>query len=50
MTKTPTPCSRCKWSHGIDAKHFKYYCIPPDGSRSFVVNANHTCEKGEPKK
>ena len=50
MTKTTTPCSRCKYSHCINVKKFQFYCIPPDGSRSYIWNGEHTCEKGEPKK
>lgn len=43
------PCSKCKHAYCVDQKKQTYYCIPPDNSRSKIVDGEHTCEKGEKK-
>ena len=42
-------CANCKHAICVDQRHQTYYCIPPDGSTSHVVNAEFGCDKGEKK-
>lgn len=43
-------CKDCKHSYCVDAKHNTYYCIPPDGRRSRIIDGRYQfCEKGEKK-
>lgn len=42
-------CKDCKHSMCVDKKKETYYCIPPDSSKSKIVDGNFSCEKGEKK-
>lgn len=52
LVKKPTvgvTCNKCKYAHCVDPKRGKYYCVPPNGGRSWLCYGEHTCEIGEPR-